>query len=210
MLLTSHVDTLQSFNPPFKLPLFYCSHIQQSVKSITEVEVHHNYQVECIWTTGQEGWFGKESKQDVYLLKDPCDVLTLIILTAGLKNPDTTKAVHLGSIVEEPTDGKTELWVRLGSPDCSGPNTLILSSRVWGFTWACTLQGASTTKHKTIFKRNATNVFIHIFSVLEEKKQYTYLTVSNNLKKKRRSSMGLISYQTMLSNIRSIFLSFKA
>lgn len=48
--------------------------------------------------------------------------------------------------------------------------TLILSSSVWGSNWACTLQEAGTTKHKTIFKRNATNVCIHIFSVLEEKR----------------------------------------
>lgn len=46
------------------------------------------YQVEGIQTRGQERIFGKESKQDVHLLKDPCNVLNYIILTAGLKNPD--------------------------------------------------------------------------------------------------------------------------
>lgn len=47
-----------------------------------------------------------------------------------VKYPETTQIVHLGTIVEEPKCGKIELGACLGSPDCSGPDTLILFSSV--------------------------------------------------------------------------------
>lgn len=122
-------------------------------------------QVECIWTTGQEGRFGKENKQDLYLLKDPClNCVTSKCPELDYFNCRTeisrhVKPVHSVSTVEEPTRGKTELWVCLGSPDCSGPNTLTLSPSVWVPPGPALHQGAGTTKHETIFKRNRTMYF---------------------------------------------------
>lgn len=56
----SHLETLQSFNPPFKLPPFYCCHMQYSVKSVTEVHpsswVHINYRPRG------EIWEGKKAR----------------------------------------------------------------------------------------------------------------------------------------------------
>lgn len=86
-------------------------------------------------------------KQEVYLLRDQWSILNSTGSSAGLKYPETTQIVHLGTIVEEPKCGKIELGACLGSPDCSGPDTLILFSSVWGSTWAYTPQVASTAKH---------------------------------------------------------------
>lgn len=129
------------------------------------------YQVEGIQTRGQEGIFGKESKQVPPQRSMQCP--ELYYFNCRTEESRHAKPVHLGSTVEEPTHGKSELWVHLGSPYCSGPNKLILSSSVWDSTWACTHQGAGATKHKTIFKRNGTNVCICIFSIWEEKRRST-------------------------------------
>lgn len=116
------------------LLLSYHSSIAVICSSLQSPSQKFIYQVEYILTTGQEGRFGKENKQDVYLLKDPCNVLNLIILTAGLKNPDTAKSSTFREYC-----GRANAWqnwaVSLPGLSCPFWTQHIWVPSVWGPTW---------------------------------------------------------------------------